>query len=137
MSVGYTNPERRKFRREKAHFTILYRITQPPEVIMDVGMRELEGVMLDISAGGMALVMTSDVPQGTRIVLRWTLVDPHAQSDDRIRDFQVEGEVRNSVRVRKDEIRLGIAFVGVGEGDRRAIEQFIEHNPRRSRGGGV
>jgi c-di-GMP-binding flagellar brake protein YcgR len=131
MSVSYAGPERRKFKREKAHFTINYRIAQPPEVIMDVGKREIEAVMLDISEGGMALITTCEVPKGTRMNLRWTLIDPRAQTDDRIRDFRVEAEVRHCVRVREDEFRLGLSFIGFGEGDRRAVGQFIEHNPRR------
>lgn len=135
MGSSYGGPERRQHIREKAHFMIRYRIVHPPEVVMELGQGEFEGVMLDISEGGMALVMTDSVPKGTQVKLKWTLIDPHASAEDRIRDFEVAGEVRHCVRLREDEVRLGIAFVGIEEGDRKAIAQFIEHNPPRSGGG--
>ena len=132
---NYDGPERRRHHRQRAHFITNYRITQPPEVIMNIGQDSFEAVMLDLSEGGMAIVTRHNIPEKTTMSLEWTLINPHAVEDDRIRKFEVIGEVRDCDQLEEDEFRLGITFVGIGDGDQKAIAEFIRANRRDKESG--
>ncbi|MCG8431943.1 MAG: PilZ domain-containing protein [Candidatus Omnitrophica bacterium] len=127
----YRGPERRRFQREKAHFLINFAITQPPEVIMRVGQKSVEAVMLDLSEGGLALVGVHEVSPGAKVEMKWTLINPHAVAEDRIRDFILSGEVRDCTMLKDHEYRLGITFLDAGGGDRKAIREFVAANRRK------
>lgn len=128
--IPYDGPERRKYERKRAHFITSYKITQPPEVIMNMGKRNIESVMLDLSEGGMALITKYVVPVETVLRLEWTLINPYAENDDRIRRFVLDGQVRTCAKLEEDEYRLGVTFLDLQEGDRKAIAGFIAYNRR-------
>ena len=128
--IDYGGPERRQFERRRAHFITNYKIIQPPEVVMNIGSKAIEAVMLDLSVGGMALVTKHNIPVGTSMRIDWTLINPYAETDDRIRKFEVQAEVRHNEKIEEDEYRLGITFVNVGKGDQKAIEHFVKSNRR-------
>lgn len=129
--TNYDGPERRQFERKRAHFITSYKIMQPPEVVMHMGTRHIDSVMLDLSEGGLALITKYIVPVDTMMRMEWTLINPHATHADRVRKFVIDGRVRTCLKIGEDEYRLGIIFLDVGEGDREAISEFVKENRKQ------
>ena len=133
---SYGGLERRKYTRKRGYCLLNYKITQPPEVIMVVGRREVEAVMLDLSEGGLSLATRYDIAVGARVYVRWTLVNPYTSIDNRLRQIEVSAEVVNNAEMAEDEYRLGITFLDLLPGDRLAILDFIKNNQKQGASAG-
>lgn len=127
MNNGYSGSEKRKSRRLKAGFTLIYQVNKPPTVVMNVGYgREIEGLMLDLSEGGMAILTNYDIPKSTVLSIKFTLINRALKGDNRIIKINMGGIVCNNVLSENEEHRLGIQFSDISEKDRKAITDFIK-----------
>ena len=126
MPDHYDGAERRKFKRLKANFIVIYRVDKPLEVVMVVGTREITALMLDMSEGGMAILTGYNIPMQTIIYLKFTLINPYVFTDDRIRTMEITGEVRYNARLENNEYRLGIYFMRISDEDKAAIVSFVK-----------
>ncbi|MCM8781725.1 MAG: PilZ domain-containing protein [Candidatus Omnitrophica bacterium] len=122
----YTGPERRRFKRLKVDFILVYRVREPIEAIMLVGNKEINAVMLDLCEDGMAIRTNYDIPVGTNLIIRFTLINPYFIDDYRgVRKMEIIGDVVNNTLLKERDYRLGIHFTRIARADRVAITDFI------------
>ena len=126
MNEQPKHDERRKFRRIRARFLVVYKIKEPLEVTITINKREISALMLDLSEGGMALVTECDIPSASILLMNFTLINT-ALSDDkkRIRTMDIYGEVRYNLPIERKEHRLGVYFTRISEEDKAAIKDFV------------
>ena len=126
MDSTYKGPERRRLPRVRAEFIVIYRVNRPLKVLMLIGTREVNALMLDLSEGGMAVVTDYDIPVSTILLIKFTLINLHVAKDEQVRVMEIIGEVRNNILSKKDEHRLGIYFTRIAEEDKSAIATFVK-----------
>ena len=127
MHIPYKGPERRKNDRIKVNFIVIFQVNKPAHVLMLVGGREIDSLMLDLSQTGMAILASYNIPVMTGLLIKFTFINVDAVSDDeRVRSMEIVGEVRNCAKEGKDEYRLGIAFTGIKEQDKAAIFNLVK-----------
>ena len=118
--------ERRKFQRLNAAFTLTYRINHPLSLRMSVGWDVgVSAVMVDLSEDGMAFSTDYDIPVGTIISMKFTLINLDARGDERVESMRISGEVKSNIFVARKEHRLGIKFTQIAEKDKTAITNFL------------
>ena len=125
MNTEYTGPERRKHKRLKANFIVIYQVRKPVKVIMFVEDKEINAVMLDLSEGGMAILTDYDLPTTTTLHTRFTLINIYAHKDARVKSMKIVGEICNNLFIEKTGYRLGIRFVDISEEDKLSIFEFV------------
>jgi c-di-GMP-binding flagellar brake protein YcgR len=125
MNSLYGGKERRKTKRIKVNFIVVYRVREPLELLMVVGRQEVDALMLDLSEDGMAVVTKYDIPQSTTLSIRFTLLNLSAERSNRVRSMEIVGEVRYNILAEKNEHRLGIYFTRISQEDKRAIRDFV------------
>jgi len=127
MVKGYEGPERRTRKRLKVNFIIIYQVNKPVHVLMLIGAREIDALMLDLSEVGMAILTNYNIPVATSLFIKFTFINVDAiLEDDRVRSMEMTGEVRNSSPEGRDEYRLGIAFTKMAAKDKAAIADFVK-----------
>jgi c-di-GMP-binding flagellar brake protein YcgR len=118
--------ERRKFKRIKVNFTAIFRIDKPIYVRMLVGNREVDGVLLDLSEGGLCILTTFNIPVATVLLIKFVLIDAQDGKEEHIAKMDVVGEVRYNILFAKQEHRLGVGFTQISDKDRKTIAEFVE-----------
>ncbi|UCC95224.1 MAG: PilZ domain-containing protein [Candidatus Omnitrophota bacterium] len=126
MKNDYGGPERRRFRRVRADFTLIYRIDRPIEVRIMIGSRDIDSVMLDLSEGGMSILTDYNIPVSTVLIIKFTLINMKAEKERRTRVMSIIGEVRYNRSLEGMGRRLGICFIEIDEADRSAIVDFVK-----------
>ena len=117
--------EKRKFKRLKASFIVVYRLRRPLDILMIIGNEEVSGIMFDLSEGGISIASDYDIPPGTTLSIEFTLINPYASRDEQVKRIEVSGEVRNKTVTDSGENRLGIQFTNIAEEDRKALTDFV------------
>ncbi len=106
---------------------VLYRIDEPIEVRMQVGNKEIEATMLNLSAGGMALLTDHNIPVWTTLAIKFTLSKMDKQGEVIFYGpMEIIGEVRSNVLVSQNEYRLGIRFTQINLEDKTEIVNFVK-----------
>jgi len=121
----YEGPDRRRAKRLKIHFIVIYHVHRPLKVRMLVGSKEVDAVMLDLSQGGMAILTGYDIPISSILSMKFTLINMSAPKDKRVKTIEAMGQVRYNQAVKKSEYRLGILFTQMPKEDRESILSFI------------
>ena len=120
------NSERRKFKRVKVTFSIRYKVNQPLYVCMRVANQDINAIMLDLSEMGMSISTNYNIPAGTVLSIKFTLINDAAVNDeDSIYSMQIEGKVCNSSLIDEQEYRLGIRFTIIPNEARLKIAKFV------------
>lgn len=127
MDNAYDGPDRRRHKRVKVNFIVIYHVRKPLKILMFIGYREFSALMLDLSEGGMAITTNYDIPVSTILLIKFTLINTFADKDDRVRSMEITGEVRNNALLEKNEHRLGICFTQITEEDKSAIVNFVKN----------
>lgn len=119
--------ERRKSRRLNATFVLAYQINHPLNLRMTVGWdNQVPAIMLDLSQEGMAISTDYDIPVGTILSMKFTLINLDAYGDERVESMKIIGEVRSNLLKARKEHRLGIKFTQIDEEDKIAIARFLK-----------
>jgi c-di-GMP-binding flagellar brake protein YcgR len=128
MSKDYSGQERRGFKRVEVNFTVLYKVNSPLEVRMRIGDTEINALALDISEGGMAILIDYDVPASSIATVKFIMLNENTIStESRTKSIVVQGEVRYNFWMEKErEYRLGIKFTGLSDDDRNFIANFVK-----------
>ena len=130
MAKAYKGFDRRKHRRLKVNFIIIYQVNKPVHVLMLIGGREIDALMLDLSEVGMAILTNYNIPVTTSLLIKFTFINVDTVlEDERVRSMEIIGEVRNSSPEGRDEYRLGISFIKIAEKDKVAIANFVKMSP--------
>ncbi|MFH1414415.1 MAG: PilZ domain-containing protein [Candidatus Omnitrophota bacterium] len=118
--------EKRKFRRTKANFTIIYDVYKPLSASMSIGGRQVDALMLDLGKAGMAISSNYAMPVSTVLNMKFTLINRRSEQENRVISMQLLGEVCSCTLQENGEYRLGIRFVRITEENKKAIEEFVE-----------
>jgi c-di-GMP-binding flagellar brake protein YcgR len=125
MDEVYSGVEKRKHKRVPVNFIIRYRIRKPLEVIMLIGNMEINALMTDLSEGGMAIVTDYDIPLGTELALKFTLVNTYTRDyAQRNKVVEASGCVTDVTPIDKAN-RLGISFTEIAKQHVITIVDFI------------
>lgn len=122
----YNGPERRKSKRLRVDFIVVYRVRRPIRLFMVIKNKEVSALMTDLSEGGMAILTDYDIPVSTTLLIKFTLINPPATENERVRMMEITGEVRYNTYLGNNEHRLGICFTHISKEDRTAIVNFIK-----------
>ena len=120
--------EKRQFQRAKIIFAVMYKVNSPLTVRMMIGDKKEAALALDISAGGMGLLINSNIPISTKVTVKFAMVNLAAHRiKDQYRSMELEGEVRYSFYLEeKYAYRVGIRFNHISNDERNFIADFVK-----------
>lgn len=120
--------EKRQFKRVNISFTVMYKINSPLTVDMMVEGERKAAMALDISEGGMGVLINYDIPKSTIVTLKFAIVNLTASTiEDQYKSMELEGEVRYSLYVKeKYAYRVGIRFINISDNERKFIAKFVK-----------
>ncbi len=118
--------ERRRFKRLKASFIVIYRLRRPSDIFMFIDDTAVTGIMLDLSEDGISLASDYDLPISTVLSIEFTLINPYEDREKQVRKIEATAEVRNSAVLENGENRVGIWFTTIEEEDRKALAEFVK-----------
>ncbi len=128
MEQSYSGPERRRFKRVKVNFTLIYRAGVPlsTRIAIDDN-NSFDALMLDLSQEGMAFLTNSNILIETQVMLRFTLINLSADNDARVNNMDMTAEVVSNAEVSAGEYRLGIEFTQISNEDKNVIAEFVKN----------
>jgi len=120
---------RRKSERKDVAFTLSYCVDRPYTLRISLGVADdINALMLNLSDLGMAIVTTLDLLVGTRLDIRFNLMNLNLFGEKRTRQMRVTAEVVSKVALSKGNYRIGLRFDKITEEDKMAISDFIKHS---------
>ncbi len=91
------------------------------------GDKEIEAMMLNISAGGMGMLTKFNIPARSTLLIKITLAKMDKQGKVSFYGpMEVVGEVKYNVLEEDKQYRLGIRFIKVERQDQVEITNFIK-----------
>jgi c-di-GMP-binding flagellar brake protein YcgR len=119
--------EKRRFQRLGVNLSALYEIEGPQHVKDILSERdEFEGIIVNLSEGGLAMVVGHYLPPGTKLHIKFIVYEYDALG---IVNFytplKICGFVRHVTSDIDDEFRLGISFCGINEDKQDTLEDFL------------
>lgn len=128
MSGEYSGPDRRKYKRIRVNFMVLYKNEDSSKKNKIYRGNEVYALMLDLSETGMAVLTEYDIPASTSLDLKFTLPALHKVTYlNQPIPIAVKGTVRYSKAMGKDGFRIGVLFTEIGIGDRNLIRDFVSN----------
>ncbi len=89
----------------------------------------ISGLMVDLSGGGASLVLNELLPEGSYILVRFSLDD-----ENRITTFILPAEIRRSYSLNeRNKFVAGASFFAISEKDRDQIIEYIFYRQRKER----
>lgn len=92
---------------------------------MQIENQEIRATMIDLSEGGVSILTSHDIPEGTVLSMKFTLFRVDNDDVSFYGPMDIVGEVRYHHALANNEYRLGILFRKVEEEDRGEIANFI------------
>jgi len=126
MKQDYDGPNRRRFKRLKASFPVVYQLKEPLDTVVLFGNREINSIMLDLGEGGTAIMTSFNIPVLTVVFVKFTMINPHALGDNRVTKIEVSGGVRYNIALERGEHRIGICFNNLMKEDKIAIANYVQ-----------
>ncbi len=128
MEQSYNGNERRKLKRVKVNFTLVYRTGVLLSMRMAIESNNAsDALMLDLSQEGMAFLTNSNISVGTVVMLRFTLIDFSVNNDERVNNMDMMAKVVSNTKVNAGEYRVGIEFTQINPEDKNAITEFVRN----------
>jgi len=129
---SYSGSDRRRFQRLDVDITVCYRVDLPLSVRVMVGNQDVDGTMLNLSSGGIALVTRYNIPGGTLLLIKFTLASLNKQGEVSLYGpIEVRGEVRSSTPWESINYRLGISFTEIEQKNKVEIARFVQMAMKR------
>jgi c-di-GMP-binding flagellar brake protein YcgR len=123
------NQERRKSERIDVGFTLIYSVEKPYTLRISLGFADdIEAVMLNLSDLGIGIIAKHNLPPGTLLYIKFTIIDLTLQGEARRRRMEITGEVASSISLPGQSHRIGIRFDKISEEDKLAISNFVKRN---------
>ena len=127
MSARYSIQDRRRFQRLELNITVYYQIKEPLNIKVMFGDKEIEAMMLNISAGGMGMLTKFNIPARSTLLIKITLAKMDKQGKVSFYGpMEVVGEVKYNVLEEDKQYRLGIRFIKVERQDQVEITNFVK-----------
>ena len=120
-----TGEDRRKFQRLVIKPIVKLVVNSAPEGGTDIVGLSSEGVMLDISEGGIAVLLNNKIPASALVSADFTLSYTSPLTKDSHRRISAYGEVRYCKALSAREYRVGVAFKKISDDDKSFIAQFV------------
>ena len=118
--------ERRRFKRAKVNFIVVYQVEEPIALRMKMGVdKEIFAIMLDLGEDGMSLLTNYDIPPEATLSTKFTLIDSSGLSKEFIK-IDALGRIVYNLPLERFEHRLGIQFIRIEKEDRLKIHNFVE-----------
>lgn len=125
----YNGPERRKFKRIKANFMVLYKKDTIWDRLLLKEAKESYAIMSDLCESGMAIICDEKLMRFTPVLARFNLSSQKAASGNRhFRTIEVRGRVCYCKDLGKEGFRIGIRFKKLDEKQRHLLSSFIRHS---------
>ncbi|MFH0738833.1 MAG: PilZ domain-containing protein [Candidatus Omnitrophota bacterium] len=127
MYRKYSGQDRRRYQRLELNITLLYRVNEPIVVRMQVGDKEIEATMINLSEGGMGFLTDYNIPLGTELFIKFTLSKMDKEGHITFHGpMQIIAEVRSNIAQEKNEYRLGVCFTKIKMQDKGGITDFVK-----------
>jgi len=124
---GYGGQERRRHKRLRVDFTLIYNVGEPITLRLFIGWDlQIDALMIDLSEAGLAILSSYDIPIATVLNIKFTLINSNVDPEKRVRSMEITGKVCSNTQAETGEYRLGIIFQNIKEEDRLAIRNFID-----------
>lgn len=115
MHSGYRT-ERRRYQRLRVTLAVQFLIDGPEYLRRFLGRREYEGETFDLSEGGVSLLAPSYLPEGTRLFLKFIVIESSQKSSPQFREIvTLRGEILSVIPHPDGRYRLCISFGKVTE----------------------
>jgi c-di-GMP-binding flagellar brake protein YcgR len=127
MDKQYNGLERRRFKRIRVNFTVVYNVNSPLLIRLMVGNKEIYTIAIDVSEDGMAIYSNYELPGSTIVTIKFVMLDDMAiKAEDRRKSIEVKGEVTSCVLTKERSYRLGIHFIDISAVDRCFLANFVK-----------
>ena len=127
MYRKYSGYDRRRFQRLDLNVILLYRVNEPIFVRMQVGDKDIEATMVNLSEGGMGFLTNYNLPVMTELFIRFTLSKMNKEGQITFHGpMRIIGEVRSNIQQEQNEYRLGVSFTKIKLEDKAEIINFIK-----------
>jgi c-di-GMP-binding flagellar brake protein YcgR len=132
MGYSYPDQERRKCRRVKQGYVLMYKMASGVKTRAFPAEAAYNGMMLDLSEDGMAFLTHQKIPLATCLVNKFILVnDLMTQQDNRFRPIEAEGKVCYQLCGQRGMYRVGLQFTRLSDDDRGFIKNMRSSRERR------
>lgn len=123
----YSGPERRRFKRIRVNFMVLFSQDNLLSKLRIAKTKETYAVMVDMSEGGMAILTDNEVSVGTSLELKFT-IPPISRVTYMNRPIPIaaKGIVKYTKSAGRDGYRIGIEFTDIRPGDSSIISDFVK-----------
>ena len=124
---------RRSAERIDAAFTLAYSVEKSCPLRISLGLvDDLDALMINLSDSGVAIITKHELPLGTKLYLKFNVIDLHSTGDDRRRHMEITGEVISDAILSdgspRISHRIGLRFVNISNEDKIAINNFVKRN---------
>ena len=118
--------ENRRFKRIKANISVFFRIARPAAISLLISRKEVRGTVLDLSQGGISIITNYDIPKSTLLLIKFTLFKVDCSDVCFYGPMEIEGKVTYSLKLARNEYRVGICFKKIRRQDKADISNFIQ-----------
>lgn len=133
MGHSYPDQERRKCRRVKQGYVLMYKMDSGAKTRALPAEAAYNGMMLDLSEDGMAFLTHQKIPLSTCITNKFILVDEvMMQQDNRFRPVEAEGKVCYHLSGQRGMYRVGLQFTRLSDDDRGFIKNMRSCREKKS-----
>ncbi len=124
---------RRRSERIDVAFTLVYSVENPYFLRISLGLvDDIDALMQNLSDLGMAIITEQDLPLGTKLYIKFNIIDLRLTGDKRWGHMEIIGEVTSNVILpgvsHRISHRIGICFNNISSEDKIAISGFVKRN---------
>ncbi len=121
--------ERRRSERIDASFTLIYSVENPYSLRISLGLSDdIDAIMLNLSELGMAIITKHDLPVGTKLYIKFSIIDLRLEGEERRKHMEMAAQTVSNILMPKSTHRIGIRFDRISEENKRAINNFVKRN---------
>ena len=126
MTNPVNGPNRRKSDRRNVAYTLTYSVEEPYSLRLRLVVPDdINALMLDLSDLGTALLTEHDLPLGTKLSLKFNLINFNLTGERRNKRIKMVGEVVSCISLSKTRYRVSVCFHNISEEDKEAIRVFV------------
>lgn len=118
--------DRRFHKRLEFNIAVTYRIAHPLIARIVIGDMEVASTMLNLSHGGMAIITQYNIPEWTKLDLKFRLTRMDKEGNITFYDpVEILGEVCSNIYMGNDTYRLGVCFTKVSAKNKAEMARFF------------
>ena len=124
---------RRRSERIDVAFTLVYNIGKPYSLHISLGLvDDIGALMINLSDLGMAIKTKHNLPLGTKLYIKFNIIDLRLTGDERWRHMEINAEVTSNDILpdvsHSISYRIGMCFNNISNEDKIAISDFVKRN---------